>query len=103
MRSECDLDADALYIHLRDVATQSTEELADGTIVDLDGDGQLVGVEILAVSRGWRPDALRSRFPDLADRDIAHMQGIAGTGQRATRSGSGAATEGSLVQVYAGV
>lgn len=103
MRSERDLDADALYIHLRDVAPQSTEELADGTIVDLDGDGRLVGVEILAVSRGWRADVLRSRFPDLADRDVAHMHGIAGTARGATSSGAGAATDGSHVQVHAGV
>ena len=62
MRSERDVAADALYVHVTDVPVDHTEELPDGTLVDVDARGELVGVEILAVSSGWDVGALAERF-----------------------------------------
>lgn len=62
MRSELDVAADALYVHVVDAPIDHTEELADGTVVDVGGHDELVGVEILSVSHGWQPDLVVARF-----------------------------------------
>ncbi len=51
MRVRIDQDADAIYIDLAERDIASSEELADGIIVDYDAQGRIVGVEILDASQ----------------------------------------------------
>ncbi len=43
--------ADALYIRLRDGKVVESDEVAPGIIVDLDENNEVIGIEILWVSR----------------------------------------------------
>ena len=47
MRIEYDKEVDALYIRLRDVKPVHNMDVEEGVTVDLDGDGHIVGMEIL--------------------------------------------------------
>jgi uncharacterized protein YuzE len=64
-----DDEADAIYIYARDgEAVARSEILEDGRVVDLDGQGRLIGVEILRAStHGVRLADLAERF-GLAER-----------------------------------
>jgi uncharacterized protein YuzE len=42
-----DREVDALYIDLSDLPVDNTVEIAPGIMVDLDADGNVIGVEIL--------------------------------------------------------
>lgn len=71
MRWKRDDTAGALYVYVCDAPIDHTEELSDGTIVDVSGTDDLIGVEILAVSRGWNDEALSERFALLDyDREV---------------------------------
>lgn len=50
MRITYDKDADALYISLRDAAPADSIDLREGVTVDLDAEGQVIGLEILDAS-----------------------------------------------------
>jgi uncharacterized protein YuzE len=76
MRSQLDVTADALYVHVTDVPIDHTEELEDGTIVDVGSGGELVGIEVLSVSRGWQPDLVAARF-ELSPFDQSALFAIA--------------------------
>ncbi len=60
MRIEYDPEADALYIRFRDTEPTDNIDVEDGLTVDLDDRKQLVGIEILSVSRRLPGDALSS-------------------------------------------
>jgi len=101
MRWKRDDTADALYVYVRDAPIDHTEELSDGTIVDVSGTDDLIGVEILAVSRGWNDEALSKRFAlSDYDRDVLravthppqtlHVGHIADVPQNEETSASGA-------------
>lgn len=51
MKITYDKEADAMYIKIREAPFGSNLNPAPGVILDLDADGALVGVEILAVSQ----------------------------------------------------
>lgn len=58
-----DLDADALYVELGDPATIDAQVvISDSLVVDVDGAGRLVGVEVLAVTCGWNPGLVTDAF-----------------------------------------
>ncbi|MEM3713873.1 MAG: DUF2283 domain-containing protein [Nitrososphaeria archaeon] len=44
-------DADALYIRIRDGKVADSDEVSDGIIVDYDGNGNVLGIEILEFSK----------------------------------------------------
>jgi len=48
---EIDEEADAAYVRLGAGSVARTEEIADGILIDLDADGELVGVEVLDLQR----------------------------------------------------
>jgi uncharacterized protein YuzE len=52
MTVELDTKADAAYARAADRPVASTKELDPQRVVDYDSDGQIVGIEFLAVSRG---------------------------------------------------
>ncbi|MEK7395313.1 MAG: DUF2283 domain-containing protein [Candidatus Poribacteria bacterium] len=51
MKIEYSPDADAIYIELKDVKIANSDEITDDVIVDYDENGNIAGIEILAVSR----------------------------------------------------
>lgn len=63
MRIRYDQQADALYITLLEGEPVSrTEQLDEGTLVDLDMHGHAIGVEVIRPARTWPLDALLQRF-----------------------------------------
>ena len=59
MNVQFDPEADALYVTVSDAEITRTEEVKPGVILDYDGNGQVVGIEMLYVSKraqgGARP------------------------------------------------
>jgi uncharacterized protein YuzE len=51
MRLKIDREADALYFTLSDAPAAESEEVSPGVIVDYDGMGHAVGIEMLHLSR----------------------------------------------------
>jgi uncharacterized protein YuzE len=51
MRLKIDQEADALYLALDESTTTASEEVAPGIIVDYNDQGQVVGFEMLHLSR----------------------------------------------------
>lgn len=49
MKISYDPDADAMYIELVEREVAKTKEVDDNTIIDLDNEGNVIGVEILFV------------------------------------------------------
>jgi uncharacterized protein YuzE len=60
MRISYDPEADALYIELRSVAPADGVDLEQGVTADLDGDGHVIGFEVLDASERLGMDALSS-------------------------------------------
>jgi len=59
MHRKFDRDNDALYYRLTDAAVFESEEVQPGVILDFDGDGRVIGVELLALSTRSEPEKLR--------------------------------------------
>ena len=57
-----DLEADALYITLREGDAARTVELDSGTLVDVDDDGTPLGLEVIHPHRDWPLDAFIRQF-----------------------------------------
>lgn len=51
MKLKIDQEADALYLSLTDAPVARSEEVAPGIIVDYDAHEQVVGIEILSLSK----------------------------------------------------
>ena len=51
MRVRVDQEADAIYLDLTGEKIESSEEVADGIILDYDKEGNMVGIEILDASK----------------------------------------------------
>jgi uncharacterized protein YuzE len=60
MRLEYDRQADAIYIRLRDSEIATMREVEENIIVDLDGAGKMVGIELLFVSDYLSPEDIDS-------------------------------------------
>ena len=66
MRVRIDQQADVVYLDLTGREIESSEEVADGIIVDYDKAGRLVGIEILDASKkAGDVDALRKLAFDV--------------------------------------
>ena len=66
MRVRIDQQADAIYLDLTEREIESSEEVADGIILDYDKAGRLVGIEILDASKkAGDVDALRKLALDV--------------------------------------
>jgi len=53
MKIEYDREIDALYIYLQEKEVAKTTELSDVVKVDLDGEGNLVGIEVLDATQRY--------------------------------------------------
>jgi uncharacterized protein YuzE len=86
MKVEYDQQADALYIELNGAAEVArTVEIDPGTLVDVDADGKLLGVEVIRPARPWPLDEVLSQFPADHEEDarllrlLERTAGAAGT------------------------
>lgn len=52
MRLTLDSESDAAYVYVTDRAIARTRELDENRMLDLDGDGEIRGIEFLNVSQG---------------------------------------------------
>ena len=59
MRLRVDQQADALYLVVDDSSVSESEEVCPGVIVDFNEQNEIVGVEILHLSKRSRPLNLR--------------------------------------------
>ncbi|HXN60556.1 MAG TPA: DUF2283 domain-containing protein [Acidimicrobiales bacterium] len=57
-----DVESQSLYVRLSDEAIEGQIELDDGTIVDVDAEGNAVGVEVLRAWAQWDFRAVAERF-----------------------------------------
>jgi len=46
MKLSYDKETDSLYIHLTNRPAMDSDEVADGVVVDFDGNGTLVGIDV---------------------------------------------------------
>jgi uncharacterized protein YuzE len=63
MKVTYDQQADALYIEVDDTPVARTLHIDRGTLVDLDGQGHLIGVELIRPARPWPLATILNRFP----------------------------------------
>lgn len=56
MRIDYDLRADTVYIQFREGEVEDTLEVGKHIFVDVDKDGNLLGIEVLFVSRQFAPE-----------------------------------------------
>jgi uncharacterized protein YuzE len=55
-----DQESDSLYLRLDDTGIVESEEVQPGIILDYDADGNVIGVEFLALSKRVAIDKLKS-------------------------------------------
>ncbi|TAH49172.1 MAG: DUF2283 domain-containing protein [Chloroflexota bacterium] len=60
MRLRIDRESDALYLRLDETAIVESEEVQPGVILDYDKEGQVVGIEILDLSKRTTPEKLKT-------------------------------------------
>jgi uncharacterized protein YuzE len=53
MKIEYDKEGDALYIRIQEKDVARTQEVSDGVNLDFDGDGRLIGLEVLDASKRY--------------------------------------------------
>ena len=51
MKIEYSKEADAIYVYFKEEFVAKSKEIEDGVIIDFDGKGQLIGIEVLDVSQ----------------------------------------------------
>jgi uncharacterized protein YuzE len=67
LRVRYDPEADALYIRFREGVIEETDEVSSGVMLDLDVDGNPVGLEILNASQklGMPPLTVELEIPEI--------------------------------------
>jgi len=64
MKTIYDPESDALYVRFADTPVAESEEVADGVVLDFDGDGKIVGFEFLNAQKHI---AAGATFPTAAE------------------------------------
>lgn len=70
MRINFDKKADALYIRFSEEKYFESEELRDGVILDLDKSGNVIGLEILDVSKNLPKEAMNKISFELLEKHV---------------------------------
>jgi len=60
MRLQIDRENDAVYLRLHESPIVESEEVQPGVILDFDGEGKVIGIELLGMSRRISSDILRT-------------------------------------------
>jgi uncharacterized protein YuzE len=53
MKIEYDKEVDARYIRIQEKEVARTQEVSDGVNLDFDGEGRLIGLEVLSASKRY--------------------------------------------------
>lgn len=73
-----DREADALYIELSGGEFGRTDEIDSGTLVDLDTDGGVLGIEVIhPMGRRWPWEDIIRRYP-FRDGELSELMRISG-------------------------
>jgi len=72
-----DEKTDALYIYLDDRRPAATRQVEQGTIVDLDANGHLIGIEVICRHRAWPVEAILGSYP-VSEADETRLRRLAG-------------------------
>jgi uncharacterized protein YuzE len=56
MQLKYDLNVGALYIRLTDRPVARTREIDDNTVIDLDENGDVIGIEVISIEHPWAFD-----------------------------------------------
>ncbi len=59
MKLKIDKESDALYFRLDESAIVDSEEVGNGVVLDFNSDGNVIGIEILDLSKRVAPELLR--------------------------------------------
>lgn len=59
MKISIDLEADAMYIEFREGEFHKNKKIDDFTIIDLDKDGNILGIELLNIKERIPPESLK--------------------------------------------
>ncbi|MDH7577545.1 MAG: DUF2283 domain-containing protein [Bacillota bacterium] len=72
MKFRYDPDADALYIRFKEGAVADTDEVSAGVMLDIDEEGNLLGLEILDASKklGERPLTVEVEIPGTVKEQV---------------------------------
>lgn len=82
MRLDYDLDVHALYVTITSAPVGRAIPVDDLTNVDVDADGNLVGIEVLDYGRWWPLDAIISRF-GVSEPHVACLRAVLAAGSSA--------------------
>lgn len=66
MKIEYSKEADAIYVYFKEEYVAKSKEIEDGVVVDFDEKGQLIGIEVLDVSK-------RFKLSDIANVNIENL------------------------------
>lgn len=67
-----DLSVNALYLKLAEGTVARTREIDDGTMVDLDAAGRLLGIEVLAPGTNWPLAAILRQY-EISEENLAML------------------------------
>jgi uncharacterized protein YuzE len=62
MRLKYDLNVGALYVRLTDKPVARTREADDNTMIDLDADGDVIGIEVVSIMHPWALDEILRNY-----------------------------------------
>ena len=54
MKIEYSKEADAIYVYFKEEYVAKSKEIEDGVVVDFDEKGQLIGIEVLDVTKRFK-------------------------------------------------
>ncbi|HZB34025.1 MAG TPA: DUF2283 domain-containing protein [Streptosporangiaceae bacterium] len=72
-----DEKTDALYIYLDDGRPAATRQIEQGTIVDLDADGRLIGIGVICRHRAWPVEEILGSYA-VSEADETRLRRLAG-------------------------
>jgi uncharacterized protein YuzE len=75
MKFQYDQEADALMITIKDGLVARTEMVDSGTLLDLDQQGTLLGIEVIRPARDWPLDEILSRY-EMSEADSQALRAL---------------------------
>lgn len=71
MKIEYSKEADALYVYFKEDFVAISREIEEGVVIDFDREGQLVGIEVMDVSRRYKQsDIVNLKVENLAVEEV---------------------------------
>jgi uncharacterized protein YuzE len=73
MRLKYDMTAGALYVRLTDAPVARTRDIDDNTMIDLDANGGVIGIEVVSIAHPWPLDEILRDYA-IPAREVAELQ-----------------------------